>query len=182
MKTFVFLSGFAVPPFISKSSWFFEKPFWDDFNCVFYKSKTPTSDKMVNQEIHNLNELINSYQDVSVIGHSLGCWWASNLACHPGSKINKLALWTPLGVANDFFIFPVSNKSEPLFKPTKLSLMGPDKSFVFYGSEDLIVPPQRHALPLINKFQAASIALDGGHIWQSNHKQGLTILKDWLKL
>lgn len=182
MKTLVFLSGFAVPSFISRSSWFFEETFWDGFNCVFYKSKTPTSDEMVNQELENLNKLISPYQDVSVIGHSLGCWWASNLACYDNSKINKLALWTPLGIANDFFIFTSSNESEPLFKKTKPENMGPDKSLVVYAYKDLIVPYTRHAVPLINKFQAASLSLDGGHIWQSDHKKGLSILKDWLKL
>jgi predicted alpha/beta hydrolase family esterase len=182
MKTLVFLSGFAVPSFISKSSWFFEENFWENFNCVFYKSKTPTSDEMVTQEIENLNKLISPYQDVSVIGHSLGCWWASNLACHPSAKINKLALWTPLGIANKFFVFTSSNKSEPLFKLTKPEIMGPDKSFVIYANKDLIVPHTEHALPLAHKFQAASLELDGGHIWQSDHKKGLLILKDWLKL
>lgn len=182
METIVFLSGFALPKFISKSSWFFEDSFWQGYNRVYYQSKTPTSDEMVEKELINLTKLVNSYPDVLVVGHSLGAWWASNLACCPQAHIKKLALWTPLGVANMFPIFNVTEDSEPAKKIPNLHNVGPDKTFVAYGEYDLIVPPIWHAIPLANKFQAMSISLNGGHAWQSNHKEALIIMKDWFKL
>lgn len=182
METIVFLSGFALPKFISKSSWFFEDSFWAGYNRIFYKSKTPTSDEMVVAELENLKRLTNQYPNVTVIGHSLGAWWASNLACDPQSKINKLALWTPLGEASEIPIFTVTQASEPINKTPNPHNIGPDKAFVAYAEYDLIVPYREHALPLANKFQATSLSLNGGHAWQSNHKDGLIIMKDWLKL
>lgn len=182
MKTMIFLSGFALPEFVSKSFWLFEDYFWKDYNRIFYKSKTPTSDTMVKNELVSLNKLINKFHDVSIIGHSLGAWWATHLACCPQTKINKLALWTPLGIASDFPIFTVSEKMEPITKKTNIHNIGPNKTFVIYAKNDFIVPYKRHAIPLINKFQATSLPLNGGHIWQSDHKKGLIILQDWIKI
>lgn len=182
MKTIVFLSGFALPKFISKSSWFFEDSFWKDYRRIFYKSKTPTSDKMVVQELENLKQLVNSYSDTIVVGHSLGAWWAANLACLPQSKIKKLALWTPLGVASDYPIFKISQKSELFDKTPNIHNVGPDKTLVIYAKNDLIVPYKRHAIPLSKKFQAMSLSLDGGHAWQLDHKKGLILLKNWIEL
>jgi len=180
MKTIVFLSGFSMPAFVSKSSWFFEEPFWEEYNAIFYKSRTPTSDRMVLNEMDNLIELMAPYPDVCVVGHSLGGWWAANLACHPDSKMDKVALWTPLGTAGEFPIFPVSWKSEPGNKTPNAHNMGPDKVFLAYAKDDLIVPCESHALPFIEQFKTSTYALDGGHIWQTNHKEGLQVLKNWI--
>lgn len=169
-----------MPSFVSKSSWFFEESFWEGYNTIFYKSKTPTSDHMVVEEMKNLIELMSPYSDVSVVGHSLGGWWAANLACHPQSKMSKIALWTPLGVAGEFPIFPVSWRSEPGNKIPNPYNLGLDKVFLAYAKDDLIVPCKSHALPFRTQFKAASYTLDGGHVWQSNHKEGLLALKNWL--
>jgi pimeloyl-ACP methyl ester carboxylesterase len=180
MKTIVFLSGFSVPSFVSKSSWFFEEPFWEGYNTIFYKSRTPTSDRMVVDEMDNLIELMSPYSDVSVVGHSLGGWWAANLACNSQSKISKVALWTPLGIASEFPIFPVSWRSEPGNKIANSHNVGPDKVLLAYAVDDLIVPYKEHALPFRKQFDACTYALDGGHMWQTNHKDGLQVLKNWL--
>ena len=184
MKTIIFLSGFALPNIISKSSLFFDRNFWSNYNTIFYKSKIPISDSMVNQEIESLTKLTNQYvvNDLVVVGHSLGAWWAANLACNPDFKANKLALWTPLGIANMFPIFLSSNKSEPLFKTPNINNIGINNTTVIYAKYDLIVPYQQHALPLIKMFKADSLCLNGGHAWQLDHKYGLTYLKNWINI
>lgn len=182
MQTIIFLSGWRLPEFVSKSSLFFNDSFWKGYNRVYYKSKSPISDQMVNQELSNLVELINNYKDTVVIGHSLGAWWAANLACHPQTKINKLALWTPLGNTKDFPIFNLTTIQEPINKITNIHNIGINKTFITYAKYDLIVPYKNHAIPLINKFNATSLSLNGGHTWQKDHNKGLLQLKQWIEL
>lgn len=180
MKTIIFLSGWALPQFVSKSLFFFNDSFWKEYNRIYYKSKSPISDQMVNQELLNLINMIDNYNDVIVVGHSLGAWWAANLACHPQSKIDKLALWTPLGNSQKIPIFNTSH--EPINKKINSHNVGPNKTFIIHAKYDLIVPYKDHAMPLIDKFNAASLLLDGGHTWQKDHNNGLIQLKKWIEL
>lgn len=182
MNTIIFLSGFIVPKFVSKSNWFFEEGFWKGHRTVFYGSKTPTSDSMVEREMYNLMDLINNHPGAHVIGHSLGCWWAANLACHPQTKMNKMVLWTPLGIAGVFPMFRVSAKYEPFYGTPNRNNCGPDKTLVVYAKNDLIVPWKAHAHPLIGQFNAEELSLNGGHLWQSDHKEKLILTKNWLEL
>lgn len=170
-----------MPSFISKSSLFFQDSLWKDYNRIYYKSKSPVNDRIVEEETEYLVQLTNQYPDVLVVGHSLGAWWASHLACHTQSTIKKLALWTPLGIARNFPIFKITEKGECFNKISNLHNVGPDKTFIAYAKYDWIVPYRNHTLPLIDKFQATSISLNGGHAWQSDHKNGLLTLKKWFK-
>jgi len=186
MSTVLFLSGFNAPEIASKSYFFFDENAW---NCktIFYKSKTPTSPSMVEYELTKLNELITS-EPTHVIGHSLGAWWVANLACRrmpeitrrDYHKMGKIVLWTPLGIASVFPFFRPASYQEPLNCQPNKEHIGHDKTMVVYAKNDLIVPYKPHALPLVDKFQAKSVALNGGHLWQTNHRIGFLAMQHWL--
>jgi len=137
---------------------------------------------MVERELHTLTSLVNQFPNVTVAGQSLGAWWAANLACQPQSRIKKLVLWTPLGDANAYPIFNVTQRHHPPHKTPNKHNVGPHRAAVFAAKDDLIVPPREHSLPLINQFEPTVYRLDGGHLLQSNHKAGLIFMKDWIEL
>lgn len=179
-KTIIFISGWAVPKFIAKSKWVWDKDFWADYKCIWLSSKTPTSDGMVQKELNKLQNLLNLYPDATLAGQSLGGWWASNLALRSEVKIKKLVLWTPLGNAGDYLIFNVT----PRFHPPHQELVsnsGPNRVLVLYGKDDLIVPPDAHAHHLSRHFRAMDYKLNGGHLYQSNHRAALQYMKDWIE-
>ncbi len=179
-KTIIFLSGFLVPEFISKSPLCFDKSYWSEYETIFYKSKSPITDGTVSKELKNLTELVNSFHEPYVIGHSLGGWWAANLACSYQAKIKKTVLWTPLGMASAFPIFQISKQSEPFYKIPNETNVGPDKTLLVYANNDLIVPATAHALPFFDKFDSYQFELDGGHLFQNNHQETLYKMKKWL--
>lgn len=182
MKTIVFLSGFSIPTYISKSKLFFDDSMWEGYHRVFYSSKTPSSDTMVEKELNNLNSLVNSFSYPIVIGHSLGAWWATNLACNNSSNIKKLVLWTPLCDVNMYPIFNASRKYHPINRVANKHNTGLHNTLVCYANNDLIVPHIAHAQPLISQFNASSYELNGGHAYQIDHKSGLSFVKDWIEL
>lgn len=178
MSTVLFLSGFGAPEFASKSQFFFDEKSWKT-KTLFYKSKTPTSSTMVEFELKNLADLV-AQDDTHVIGHSLGAWWAANLACRHYSRINKMVLWTPLGLAGVFPFFKAAWHQEPFNGTPNLHNVGLDKTLVVYAKNDLIVPYVAHSLPLIDKFKAESLSLNGGHLYQTDHTKGLFAMRQWL--
>lgn len=183
METLIFLSGFLCPAWVMKTPYIFDSRLWKDYNTVYLKSKTPTSDQMVKDELLRLTKIVNSYSKPILVGHSLGGWWAANLAHEPNANIHKMVLWTPLGDATIYpMFFGSTANSEFMYKAPNSNLLSPDKTLVVYAKHDLIVPCWRHAWKTASKFRAASVQLNGGHIWQDDHKKGLAILKDWLKL
>lgn len=181
-RTIIFLSGFMVPKFVSKTKFVWDDNLWKDYNRIYINSKVPSSDQMVENELLKLIKLINSYDNVTVAGQSLGAWWAANLACRPKSKINKLVMWTPLTDTSVYPIFNVSNLYYPPYLTANKNNIGLHKSIVFSANHDLIVPAKYHCLDLIKSFNAYNYVLNGGHLLQSNHKAGLNFMKDWIEI
>lgn len=190
MSTVLFLSGFGTPEIASKSPLFFDEKSWK-CKTIFYKSKMPTSPVMVEHELSNLSNFISfASEPVHIVGHSLGAWWAATLACRKQTeiagfthhKMGKVVLWTPLGIAGVFPFFKAAVDQEPFNSTPNPNYVGPDKTLVVYAKYDLIVPYVAHALPLISKFKAKSLSLNGGHVWQTNHAKGLQLMKHWLEV
>lgn len=181
-RTIIFINGFAVPKFIGKSRFVWDDDFWRGYNRIYLTSAVPISDTTTNYHLDKLSDFVNQFDKPIVAGQSLGAWWAANLACHPKSNIDKMVLWTPLGDAQEFPIFRVSDKHNPIFKKPNLNNVGPHKTLVCYGKRDLIVPAHYHSTDFIRHFNAMTYKLDGGHFYQSNHKSGLSFMKDWIEL
>jgi len=179
-KTIIFISGWAVHPLIAKSKWVWDKSFWSDYNCIWLSSKTPTSDGMVKRELDRLQNLIRAYPEATVAGHSLGGWWASNLALRPKVIIRKTVLWTPLGDTGYYPIFNVTPRYHPPHQPVT-SNSGPHRVLVLSAKDDLIVPPNGHANELASHFLAMPYRLNGGHFYQSNHRAALEYMREWIE-
>lgn len=180
-KTIIFINGWAVPQLIGQSAWVWDREFWSDYKCVWLSSKTPMSDRMVTQELDRLERLLISYPGAVVAGHSLGGWWAANLALRPGVRIGKLVLWTPLGNANYYPIFNVTPRYHPSNQLTTTNY-GPHRVLVYSAKNDLIVPPGAHANLLTRHFGAMDYQLEGDHFFQRNHKEALYYMKDWIEI
>jgi predicted alpha/beta hydrolase family esterase len=183
MKTIVFLSGFSIPKLLAKSSLFFDETMWKGYHTVFYSSKTPISNEIVEKELDNLYDLISSFSQSIVVGHSLGAWWAAHLANRHGNKITKLILWTPLCDTTVYSsLFTVDGAKYNPTNNKNVHNYGPHKTSVVYADNDLIVPYNMHAKPLISHFNANSYILNGGHAYQTNHSLGLEYIKDWIEI
>lgn len=180
MRTIIFISGFMVPKWLSKSKFVWDDSMWKDYRRIYISSKTPISDSMVERELDKLSDLTRMFPDSIVAGHSLGAWWAANLACHTQYKINKLVFWTPLSHINDYPIFNVTGRHHPLHKTPNIS--GPNKVLNIEARFDFVVRAARHAAPLTRFFKADSYKLDGGHFFQENHQKGLSFMKEWIEL
>lgn len=180
-KTIIFINGWQVPKAIAKSKLVWDEEFWPDYRRIWLSSKTPTSDRMVKAELDRLQNLLKMYPDATLAGHSLGGWWASNLALRPGVKIEKMVLLTPLGNANYYPIFNVTPRYHPT-NQTTTSNYGPHRVLVYHAKDDLIVPPGAHANLLIRHFGAMDYQLKGGHFYQSNHEEALHYMKDWIEI
>lgn len=181
-KTLIFLSGFAVPTWLSKSKFVWNDPFWKEYHRIYISSKTPLSDNMVDRELIRLRSIINNCDNPIVIGQSLGGWWAANLACDPLINIEKMVLWTPVYNVEDYPIFNVTDRHHPRTKNINYNIYGPRKVLVSYAREDWLVPPDLHAYGLIQKFDATVCCLEGGHWFQDNHQMGLSFVKEWIEL
>ena len=181
-RTIIFINGFAVPIFLGKSRFVWDDKFWKGYNRIYLTSAVPISDTMVTCELNRLAKLTQQFDKPIVAGQSLGAWWAANLACHPKSNIDKMVLWTPLGDTQAYPIFRTSDTHHPVFKKPNSQNVGPHKALVAYGNKDLIVPAEYHATDFIRHFDAMTYELDGGHFYQSNHKRGLSFMKDWIEL
>jgi pimeloyl-ACP methyl ester carboxylesterase len=181
-QTIVFISGFMVPEALAKSSFVWDDQHWKGYNRIYLPSKTPTSDRMVDRELDRLCKLVNQFPDVVVAGHSLGAWWATNLACHSESKIKKLVCWTPLVNANIFPFFNVTPRHYPLNKLPNKHNMGPANAAIFHAKNDWILPYELHSFRLGMLLNATIYDLNGGHCYQTNHKAGLHFMKDWIEL
>jgi pimeloyl-ACP methyl ester carboxylesterase len=136
---------------------------------------------MVQKELDKLEHLLKLYPNATIAGHSLGGWWASNLALRPEVQIKKMVLWTPLGNAEDYPIFNVSPRYHPPNQPIT-NTHGPHRVLVYSAKDDLIVPPPRHGWRLISHFNAMNYVLQGGHLYQSNHRAALEYMKDWIEV
>lgn len=180
MKTIIFLSGFAVPTVLAKSRFVWDDKLWEGYNRIYYTSKTPTSDKMAQDEIHNLVELYNKYPDAYYAGHSLGAWWLANLSCFHSVNIKKMLLMTPLVNTKNYPMFNVTERFNPILKSKKI--LGPHKVCVLIANNDLLVKPEYHGHFLVQYFNATKYIMQGGHFYQSNHKLALEFAKVWLDL
>lgn len=182
MQTIIFLSGFAIPNWLSKTKFIWNKPFWENYNCIFLTSKIPISDNMVERELYKLSYLTQKIPNAIVAGHSLGAWWAGNLACHPESKIQKLILWTPLGDTTAYPIFNVTKRFNPIYNIPNKKNVGGDKALLISAKNDLVVPAHKHAHLFMTPFKPTTYELDGGHFYQKNHKEALQFMKKWIML
>jgi predicted alpha/beta hydrolase family esterase len=179
MNTIIFLSGIFVPTWLAKSPFIWQASHWFGYNCLWEKSKIPSSDHVVDQELDRLEKLVSQFHKVILAGHSLGAWWVSNLLSRPRvTAVTKSVLWTPLTDANKYFL-PVSH--HPLDQQPNRQHVGPNRNLVVYASQDLIVPHYDHALELAKHFNSQTYQLDGGHFHQKNHKAGLWFMKEWLE-
>lgn len=181
MSDIIFLNGFAIPIALSKTRFVWNDSIWKDYNRVYNTSRVPLSDKMVEYELDRLTDIINQFDNPIVAGHSLGAWWAANLACHAQSRIKKLVLWTPLGDASHYPIFNVSQKFHPELRKHNKMCYGKQKTLLVHSTMDLIVPAYRHTPGLIKMFDPTIYTLYGGHIFQINHKAGLSFMKKWVE-
>jgi pimeloyl-ACP methyl ester carboxylesterase len=181
-RTIIFINGFAVPKFVGKTRFVWDDDFWQGYNRIHLTSAVPISDVMVSSQLTKLNKFVSQFDKPIVIGQSLGAWWAANLACHPKSNIDKMVLWTPLGDAQKYPVFNVSDYHHPVCKAPNPHNIGPHKTLVCYGERDWLVPPEEHAHNLISHFKATEYKLDGGHFFQFNHKRALSYMKDWIEL
>ena len=182
MRTIIFLNGFMVPKKLATSKFVWDDSMWGDYRRIYLPSKTPLSDSMVDRELDRLCYLVNLFPNTIVAGHSLGAWWAANLACHPQAKIDKLVFWTPLADTKDYPIFNVTHRHHPMRKTPHPHNVGPHKTLSFEAQYDFIVPPREHSYHLNNHFKGSLYRLKGGHFFQSNHRAGLIYMKDWLEL
>lgn len=180
-QTIIFLNGFAVPIWLSKTRFVWHDALWKDYNRVYNTSKVPLSDWMVEDELHRLDKLISQFENPIVAGHSLGAWWAANLACHTQFKIKRLVFWTPLGDTDSYPIFNVSRKFHPPLREHNKFCFGKKKSLLVHSTMDLIVPHKNHTPGLIKMFDPSIYSLFGGHLFQLNHKAGLSFMKKWIE-
>lgn len=180
-KTIIFISGWAVPKFIAKTAWVWDQKFWSDYRRIWISSKTPTSDGMVQKELNRLENLLRLFPNAVLAGHSLGGWWASNLALRQEVQINKMVLWTPLGNADDYPIFNVTPRYHPIHQPVT-NTHGPHRVLVYSAKDDMIVPPPGHGLRLSQHFNAMNYNLQGGHFFQGNHRAALEYMKEWIEV
>jgi hypothetical protein len=181
-RTIIFLSGWGVPTWLAKTKYVWNAPFWKEYNAIYVPSKTPRSDNMVERELENLCQLVNAYPNATLVGQSLGAWWAANLACYPKASISKLVLWTPLCDAGQYPIFNVTDRHNPLFKTTNANNCGPHRTLVTYAYNDFLVPFEFHSVSLVRKFNSTVYKLDGGHWFQKNHQAGLSYMKEWIDI
>lgn len=181
-RTIIFLSGFMVPKWLSKSDLVWSHSRWPNYRKIYISSKIPTTDSMVEGELRRLAYFTRLFPNVVVAGQSLGGWWAANLACEPTAQMKKVIFWTPLVDANSYPIFPVSRKHHPLNKLPNSKFVGPHKSLVLYGNKDKIVPHQDHSNKLISHFDSVSYKLEGGHYLQSNHYEAISYMRDWIEI
>lgn len=180
MKTIIFISGWSISPWLAKSILFWNDSVWKNYNRVYISSKTPTSDRMVQEELNNLSNIINQHTNVILAGHSLGAWWAANLACETRNAIEKLVFWTPLSDVDTYPIFTASEKYHPMNKVPNSNILGKKNSLLFEAKYDLIVPPEHHCHDLLYHFDAYKYTLYGGHALQLNHKKGLQFMRSWI--
>jgi len=180
-KTIIFMGGIFIPNWLSKSKFVWEESHWSDYHCIWLKSKIPYSDMMVERELDRLQRLMENNPGATIAGHSLGAWWASNLACRHDCEIAKMVLWTPLVNHEPYPIFNVTARYHPCKQTPNPNNMGPHKVLVCYGNEDLIVPHQDHAHYGVTHFKAMVYRLNGGHLFQYNHKAALKYMKDWIE-
>lgn len=155
---------------------------WREYRCLWLDSKTPINDWMVEKELDRLQFLLKIFPDAVVAGHSLGAWWAANLALRPEVIIKKLVLWTPLGDTSAYPIFNVSRRYHPPLQKVNPFNHGPHRVLIGSAKHDLIVPPDEHSAQLLKQFDAMPYHLNGGHIYQTNHKAGLKFMKDWIEI
>lgn len=181
-RTIIFLSGLAVPRFISKSKYVWNDSLWSDFNCFYLNSNIPSSDVMVENELKYLTQLVNSFTDPIVAGHSLGAWWGANLACQKEAKFKQLVMLTPLGDTSNYPIFNNSAYFHPWNRVPNKNNYGPHKVLVNIAKKDLIVPSSDHSDNLVKHFNALTYHLDGGHFYQKNHDAMLDFMREWINL
>lgn len=171
-----------VPQFISKSKLVWDHEMWSDYKCIYISSKTPTSNTMVGRELQRLQNIVESFPNATVVGHSLGGWWAANLALQSNVDIPKLVLWTPLNDIDLYPVFNVTNKYIPTKRKLTTNNIYSHRVLTFIAKEDLIVPPAVHGKALAQHFRSMEYILDGGHFYQKNHKVALSYMKDWIEV
>lgn len=181
-KTIVFLHGIFIPNWLGGSKFVWDKSQWEDYNCIWLESKVPYSDMMVERELDRLQRLMEKHPGAVIAGHSLGAWWAANLACRHNCDLAGTVLWTPLINHELYPIFNATARYHPCKQAPNPKNTGAHKMLVFYGENDLIVPHKEHSYHSINHFKATPYALQGGHFWQTNHTVALQYMKDWIEV
>lgn len=170
-----------VPKFLSKSQLVWNDKMWADYRRIYISSKTPISDSMVAKELDRLESIMQANPEAALVGHSLGGWWAANLATRFKLNIRKLVFWTPLADTTPYPIFNTTDQFCPTRKLPRLN-KGSHKVYSFLSADDLIVPSPFHGQRLQKHFDSGTYLLEGGHFYQKNHQAALNFMKDWIEV
>lgn len=182
MKTIIFLAGFCVPLTVAKSQFVWNKKMWKGYNTIFLPSKTPRSEKGIKKELLKLEKIVNSFDKPIIAGHSLGAWWAANLALHSKTDLQKIVFLTPLSDLKEYpTIFHYAPEYDVFRYNIPRAKRGAHKNLVIYGNHDLVTP-SLHGERLAYHFDAMEYHLDGGHLYQLNHYYAIKYMKDWIEL
>jgi hypothetical protein len=179
-KQIVFMPGWGVPKFITKSRFGWDDAMWSGYNRVYLPTLAPKSDAMVHRHLSYLKNVINSYDNPIVMGSGLGAWWLANLACQPEIKMKKIILFNPFINLNDYAIFNASPKYYPYNRITGFT--GPHKVLICHAHEDIWAAGPVEIYKLMNKFNAIDYKMKGGHFIQDDHKPCLEFIKDWIEI
>lgn len=182
MRTIIFLSGLGVPKLLAKSRFVWNDSFWKDYHRIYITSKIPFTNEIVEKEINRLCNLMAQFDNPIIAGHSLGAWWAANLACSPQSIMKKMVLLTPLGDAAAYPILNVSSCHHPINKKPNNYNVGPNRTLLVSATYDLVVPAHHHSNYMVKLFQPLVYQLNGGHFYQKNHQNGLIFMKNWIEI
>ena len=162
-ETIIFINGYGVPLFAGKYKLLWNDPMWSDYNCIYNKSVTPTSDDVIEKELCRLEKLIDSFKHPIVAGHSLGAWWTANLVLRQNVRIEKAVYFTPLADTTKYpNIFSAPDKYCPLYSRFPPECCGPKKNLVLYADKDLIATIDQ-AKNLSIKLEIESFVLYGYH-------------------
>lgn len=181
-KTIIFISGWMVPNWLAKTRFVWDDRMWLDYRTLYLESKTPTSDEMIGRELNRLQDIVAANPGCTVVGRSLGAWWAANLLCRPRTNIRKMVFWTPVSDVSVYPIFKASRFYHPLNRVQHwLQNTGPHRVLTLNAKYDLLTPPDGHGKDLAKHFNSMTYELNGGHIYQLNHKAALQYMKDWIE-
>lgn len=169
-KTIFFLSPFLITESVAKSKLYWNHSLWGEYNTVYIRSKLPKSDNMVKKELNRLNNLINLFPNVILIGNSLGAWWAGNLACQP-SNIKAVVLIDT--IINDDYNVLINATQKYSIMHRIPYISGPTKI--------LACATQSHSC-VHRHFNAIPYLLDNGFFRAKNYESCLNFTKDWIEV
>lgn len=180
MKTIIFLSGLGVPKWLAKTKYIWNDKLWKDYNKIYITSKIPYSNNMVERELNDLTNLVKSFSKVIIAGQSIGAWWTINLLAHTNIFIYKSVLLTPLIDITDYPISNITPKYHLINRKVYSRHTGKNNSLLIEAKNDWITPRDEYSLRVEYKLNPTVYTLNGGHIYQKDHQEGLSFMKEWI--